>query len=185
MSHTKCPWCHGTGRVSTLTNPNEPNKVSAGWGSLRCGRCHGQGIVNGIGGGGGGGAGAGSQLMAIVMGLFLYPVYSFFGFWLICTVLLLTSGEVLGPSIGLHDLPPWYFFSATIIPVAFTEYFQPDNIVINSVAAPVPVPAPVWLFGSALLGLGWIRRRQLPKLKRTGIPNNQCNNVEQIHFGAA
>ena len=116
MSYAKCPKCHGTGRVSTLTNPNEPNKVSAGWGSLRCDRCHGQGIVHGMGGGGG--AGAGSQLMAIVMGLFLHPIYSYFGFWLVCTVLLLTLGEVLGPSLGLHDLPTWYFFSATTIPDA-------------------------------------------------------------------
>ena len=32
-----------------------------------------------------------------------------------------------------------------------------DNI---SVSAAVPVPAAVWLFGSALAGLGWVRRRQ-------------------------
>jgi hypothetical protein len=31
-----------------------------------------------------------------------------------------------------------------------------DNIAINA----VPIPAAVWLFGSALAGLGWLRRRQ-------------------------
>jgi hypothetical protein len=31
-----------------------------------------------------------------------------------------------------------------------------DNIVVNA----VPVPAAVWLFGSALAGLGWFRRRK-------------------------
>jgi hypothetical protein len=31
-----------------------------------------------------------------------------------------------------------------------------DNIVVSA----VPVPAAVWLFGSALAGLGWFRRRQ-------------------------
>jgi hypothetical protein len=31
-----------------------------------------------------------------------------------------------------------------------------DNIVVNI----VPIPAAVWLFGSALAGLGWMRRRQ-------------------------
>jgi hypothetical protein len=31
-----------------------------------------------------------------------------------------------------------------------------DNIVVNV----VPIPASVWLFGSALAGLGWVRRRQ-------------------------
>jgi hypothetical protein len=32
-----------------------------------------------------------------------------------------------------------------------------DNIVVG---AAVPVPAAVWLFGSALAGLGWLRRKQ-------------------------
>ncbi len=31
-----------------------------------------------------------------------------------------------------------------------------DNIVVG---AAVPVPAAVWLFGSALVGLGWVRRK--------------------------
>jgi hypothetical protein len=31
-----------------------------------------------------------------------------------------------------------------------------DNIVVST----VPIPAAVWLFGSALAGLGWIRRKQ-------------------------
>jgi len=33
---------------------------------------------------------------------------------------------------------------------------QVDNIIINT----VPIPATTWLFGSALAGLGWIRRRR-------------------------
>lgn len=32
----------------------------------------------------------------------------------------------------------------------------------ESLIAPVPVPAAVWLFGSALGALGWIRRRKMP-----------------------
>jgi len=31
-----------------------------------------------------------------------------------------------------------------------------DNLVVSA----IPVPAAVWLFGSALAGLGWLRRRQ-------------------------
>jgi hypothetical protein len=31
-----------------------------------------------------------------------------------------------------------------------------DNVTVNV----VPLPAAVWLFGSALAGLGWIRRKQ-------------------------
>lgn len=34
---------------------------------------------------------------------------------------------------------------------------QIDNIVVG---AAVPIPAAVWLFGSALAGLGWMRRKQ-------------------------
>lgn len=34
-----------------------------------------------------------------------------------------------------------------------------DNVVITADIAPIPVPAAVWLFGSALGMLGWMRRR--------------------------
>jgi hypothetical protein len=40
--------------------------------------------------------------------------------------------------------------------VGNTAAIQYDNIVVNA----VPIPAAVWLFGSALAGLGWLRRRQ-------------------------
>lgn len=49
----------------------------------------------------------------------------------------------------------------------FNETFQPDWVGNRaeyhfqlSNAAAVPVPAAVWLFGSALAGLGWLRRKQ-------------------------
>jgi hypothetical protein len=36
-----------------------------------------------------------------------------------------------------------------------------DNLAIDNISASVvPVPAAVWLFGSALAGLGWMRRKQ-------------------------
>ena len=43
------------------------------------------------------------------------------------------------------------------------EYeFYVDNIIVNSAfTAPVPVPPAIWLFGSALAGLRWSRRRQI------------------------
>jgi hypothetical protein len=39
----------------------------------------------------------------------------------------------------------------------FSPTFEVDNIVVG---AAVPIPAAVWLFGSALAGLGWLRRKQ-------------------------
>jgi hypothetical protein len=43
----------------------------------------------------------------------------------------------------------------------FAEYFQTQHPELYGVtAAAVPIPASVWLFGSALAGLGWARRRK-------------------------
>jgi hypothetical protein len=41
-----------------------------------------------------------------------------------------------------------------------------DNVVVG---AAVPVPAAVWLFGSALAGLGWVRRRKTAGPNPTGV----------------
>ena len=43
----------------------------------------------------------------------------------------------------------------------YSEGSALDNIVVSSVSttAPVPVPAAAWLFGSALAGFGWLRRK--------------------------
>jgi len=38
--------------------------------------------------------------------------------------------------------------------------FSPSRSIISGYATTVPIPAAVWLFGSALAGLGWIRRKQ-------------------------
>ena len=51
------------------------------------------------------------------------------------------------------DIPEWRIQSGPL-----PEYY-PDGRTAWSVA--VPVPAAVWLFGSALAGLGWIRRKQI------------------------
>jgi hypothetical protein len=48
-------------------------------------------------------------------------------------------------------------------PVVFTNdsNFIPTSVIgITLVRAAVPIPAAVWLFGSALVGLGWLRRKQ-------------------------
>jgi len=47
--------------------------------------------------------------------------------------------------------------------LASIEIAMPDGpgIVDNIVISQVPLPAAVWLFGSALAGLGWIKRNQI------------------------
>ena len=35
-----------------------------------------------------------------------------------------------------------------------------DDVSFNTTVAAIPIPAAIWLFGSALLGLGWLRRKQ-------------------------
>lgn len=41
------------------------------------------------------------------------------------------------------------------------DYFELDYLAMQEVSQ-VPVPAAAWLFGSALAGLGWMRRRKTP-----------------------
>ena len=64
-------------------------------------------------------------VMMMVMALFLHPVFSFVGFWLIGFGLLLAMAPVLGVSSkGLNDLPNWYGFSAMGIPVVLAVAFR-------------------------------------------------------------
>ena len=47
----------------------------------------------------------------------------------------------------------------TMTPTTDTGFF-PGLMIDNLSATVVPIPAAVWLFGSALAGLGWLRRKQ-------------------------
>ena len=50
------------------------------------------------------------RLILMVVALFLHPAFSFVGFWLICTGLLLTLGSVIGAALGSNlDSPPTWF----------------------------------------------------------------------------
>ena len=51
--------------------------------------------------------------------------------------------------------PIWSAFTVANSPVFDTDYWKLDNISVNI----VPIPAAVWLFGSALGLLGWARQR--------------------------
>jgi len=46
--------------------------------------------------------------------------------------------------------------------ISIEGFYGPTRNIISGSVSAVPVPAAVWLFGSALAGLGWLRR------KRTG-----------------
>jgi hypothetical protein len=81
-------------------------------------------------------------------------------------------------SAGTYYLGHHHDFSTTAVFAALTTgesglYLQTDNgdnqntrngelsyQVRGSVVSVVPIPAAVWLFGSALAGLGWMRRRK-------------------------
>lgn len=68
----------------------------------------------------------GQGLMAIFMGLFLHPVFSFVGFLLICTFLVALLGSLIGALLGLDmDSPPgWFFLSALAISAVLAGVFR-------------------------------------------------------------
>ena len=70
----------------------------------------------------------------------------------------------LGSSIpGLLDAPAGAFDAGANGNYQFALVVSKNGFAVDSVAMEVnvvPIPAAVWLFGSALVGLGWFRRKQ-------------------------
>ena len=66
------------------------------------------------------------------------------------------SGDLIGPSTltiaGTLD-------SIGITPGTYVWSWADDSVTLNI----VPIPAAVWLFGSALAGLGWFQRESRPR----------------------
>ena len=58
-----------------------------------------------------------------------------------------------------HDLDGAFY---NIVSVTFSQEVGNTALTVldNIVVSAVPIPAAVWLFGSALAGLGWMRRKQ-------------------------
>lgn len=126
MAGTQCPKCKGSGSVLSHLNPHDANRVGAGMGMHRCDRCAGQGVVHGASGAGGAQQ-FGDGLMAVIAGLFLHPVFSFVGFWLICTLLVMsTLGTVLDTVFGMDmkSPPVWYYILGMGIPVVLAVVFR-------------------------------------------------------------
>jgi hypothetical protein len=65
------------------------------------------------------------------------------------------TGSSIGTSMMTFNSAT--FLSLGITPDTYTWTWGGDSITLNAV---VPVPAAVWLFGSALLGLGAVRRKK-------------------------
>ena len=65
-------------------------------------------------------------------------------------------GEEIALAAGTHDLNFQNYVAANFGGLSTYEF----DATLSITAAAVPVPAAVWLFGSALAGLGWFRRRQ-------------------------
>ena len=89
------------------------------------------------------------------------------------TVNLDGSGKVIGGDDGdigpAQSIADFQGFSPNIPPTDFSSIIQLENGTIYSGAiwtftanaAPIPIPAAAWLFGSALGLLGWVRRRNM------------------------
>jgi hypothetical protein len=68
------------------------------------------------------------------------------------------GGSISTTDVNTLGAGDWLNLSGVEIFGTQTTYnLDVDNIVVG---AAVPVPAAVWLFGSALAGLGWMRRKQ-------------------------
>jgi len=55
--------------------------------------------------------------------------------------------------------------SVSLLPTSYEGLYQGEFVaferaVVSGTLSAVPIPAPAWLFGSALAGLGWMRRKQ-------------------------
>jgi hypothetical protein len=76
------------------------------------------------------------------------------------------GGSVSASFSGVGEVFEWNLFNfdsswinLTSVDIIGTplDFYGIDNVVVVSA---VPLPAAVWLFGSALAGLGWMRRRK-------------------------
>ena len=71
----------------------------------------------------------------------------------------LNGGGTVNLSLGSIGTGDWLNLTQLVVYDVNTfndNYVQIDDINVSA----VPVPAAVWLFGSALAGLGWMRRKQ-------------------------
>ena len=127
-----------------------------------------------------GGDGTGNQYAAGFRfdGLFAPPAHVTFGqigggafalhdldmdcFGISCTIRGQKTGGGTISTSNINDLGAGDWLNLTYVSVESPQMvlgapIHVDNIMVG---AAVPVPAAIWLFGSALAGLGWLRRKQ-------------------------
>jgi hypothetical protein len=68
--------------------------------------------------------------------------------------------EELTNAGGTISINPSHGLEGSCLSAQCTDVFQSRSVVSGTVSA-VPLPAAVWLFGSALAGLGWMRRKRI------------------------
>lgn len=95
------------------------------------------------------------------------PTYSDFGsgdaFHFLASIdrIVVSNGYVSGdPLSGSNTWIGHTFTSLGITPGSYLWVLDNGDTITLNTAAVVPVPAAVWLFGSGLGLLGWLRRRQ-------------------------
>jgi hypothetical protein len=71
---------------------------------------------------------------------------------------LINTGTPIGAGVSSFDLNGWTQLvgGTSVVTISGVAGVAYEEISITA----VPIPAAVWLFGSALGGLGWFRRRQ-------------------------
>jgi hypothetical protein len=87
-------------------------------------------------------------------------IYSLYGYPDIDRVILLQFASSLtngGGTIEVNETRPYCYPTSGSCEVDWVEY-NGRHVTGGRVSA-VPIPAAVWLFGSALAGLGWFRRK--------------------------
>ena len=95
-------------------------------GMHRCDRCGGQGVIHGTSGANNVGQQVGEGLTKAVLALFLHPRFSFVGFWLISTGLLIWLANVLGEVLGMDKNEPHILLMILVygIPVVLAVAFR-------------------------------------------------------------
>jgi hypothetical protein len=72
-------------------------------------------------------------------------------------LILLYFDQPLSNSGGVVSVTGW---ESTATTVGLSGASSADHQIVSGTVSAVPIPAAVWLFGSALAGLGWLRLKQ-------------------------